>query len=96
MTEEIKDSTEKPVVPYIGKPPMEYYARLSTLDDRSFIGEMRKKSRENRGAEPISAVIALVLMGDNAKGNDPYMLDSKSQKKKTYDMYQSKPRGGRP
>lgn len=86
MTEEIKDPTiEKAVVPYIGKPPMEYFKRLETLDTRSFIGEMKKKARENSAAA-ISATITLVLLGANAKGNDPYMLDSKSQTKKTYEI----------
>ena len=94
MTEEIKDPTiEKEAVPYIGKPPMEYFKRLETLDTRSFIGEMKKKARENSAAA-ISATIVLVLLGENDKGNDPYMLDSKSQKPKTYEIKSGGKRGG--
>ena len=72
---------EEKVTAIVGKPPMDYYDRLSTLDTRSFLGEMKKKSRETKGAEPISALVALVLLGVNAKLNDPYVLDSNSRKK---------------
>jgi hypothetical protein len=67
--------------------PMTWGERLETLDNRAFSAELRKKYKENKGIESIYAIIGLVLMGDIAKGNDPCMLDSKSQLKKTYEIH---------
>jgi hypothetical protein len=69
---------DKPLV--VGKPPMEYFFRLTTVDDRTFVGEC-KKIAKGPGLTSISAQIAVVLMGGLKKANDPYVLDNKSRKK---------------
>lgn len=90
MTEELKPQITEEVKPAIvGKPPMEYYARLATLDDRSFLGEMKKKNKEPRSS--LFAAVALVLMGANAKSNDPYVLDSHSRAKGGFNMQDRHP-----
>ena len=90
MTEE-----QKPAVKVAGKPPMEYYFRLSTVDNRTFIGECKKISKE-KGVESITATIALILLGANRKKNDPYVLDSRSRTKGGFDMQKSGPRPPKP
>jgi hypothetical protein len=87
MTEE-----QKPSVKPLGNPPMEYFYRLTTVDERTFIGEC-KKIAKTKEVESLQAVVALVLLGANAKRNDPYMLDSKSRSKGSgFNMQSSGPR----
>lgn len=83
----------EPVVkPAGGGVQMEYYFRLSTVSDSTFIGECKKISKE-KSLEGISATIALILLGANRKKNDPYMLDSRSRAKGTgFDMQTRGPR----
>ena len=88
-------SEEQKVPEKIGRPPMEAFFRMTTLDDRSFIGECKKISKE-KGVESITATIALILLGANRKKNDPYVLDSRSRTKGGFDMQKSGPRPPKP
>jgi len=81
---------QKMEVKPIGKPPLSYEARLETLSWKNLEGECRKLSKKPKMEGALADALLIVFFKTHNKGNDPFMLDSNSLGKKTYDAYRTK------
>lgn len=73
----------------IGKPPMSLEGRYATMTMKNLEGECRRLTKKPKLDGALAEALLVVFFKTHNRGNDPYVLDSKTSAKKTYDMYKT-------